>query len=126
MDVRVSADAEQVPLLRSFAADIAMRLDFDLDAIEDIRMAVDEACSLLVRSAVPGTSLFCSFEPRDHSLSVRARVAAEHPVPPSSDPMGWQILTTLAASVTEHVEDVDGGYQVTIELLSKPTEAAGQ
>ncbi|SER97444.1 ATP-binding protein [Actinokineospora terrae] len=120
VEVRVWADAEQVPLLRSFAADIAMRLDFDLDAIEDLRMAVDEACSLLVRAAAADSALLCWFEPEEHGIRVRVRVDAEHGEPPSGDAMGWQILTALAATVTETVEAVDGGHRVTVELLAVP------
>ncbi len=126
VEVRVWADAEQVPLLRSFAADIAMRMDFDLDAIEDLRMAVDEACSLLVRAAVPATALHCRFEPEGPAVRVRVQVDAEQSLPPSSDPMGWQILTALAASVTESVEPADGGYRVSVELLAVPGEADPQ
>ncbi|SDC30215.1 ATP-binding protein [Actinokineospora iranica] len=122
VEVRVSADAEQVPLLRSFAADIAMRMDFDLDAIEDLRMAVDEACSLLVRSALPDTSLHCRFEPEDHAIRVNVVVDADRPAAPSSDPMGWQILTALAESVTESVEAVDGGHRIRVELRAVPGE----
>jgi len=125
-DLRVSADAQQVPLVRSLAADIAMRLDFDLDAIEDVRMAVDEACSLLVRSAAEGSSLFCSFHPELDSLRVLAHVEASAPVPPSDDLMSWQILTTLASSVAERVETDNGGHRVTIELVARPGEAAAR
>ncbi|MCG8917281.1 ATP-binding protein [Actinokineospora sp. PR83] len=120
VEVKVFADAEQVPLLRSFAADIAMRLDFDLDAIEDLRMAVDEACSLLVRAAVPGSALACGFEPGEQVITVRVGVDAAGPTPPSADAMGWQILTTLAQGVTERVEPAGGGHRVTIELTSGP------
>ena len=120
VEVRVFADAEQVPLLRSFAADIAMRMDFDLDAIEDLRMAVDEACSLLVRSAAPGSALACEFEPGEQTITVRVGVDATGDTPPSADAMGWQILTTLAHGVSEHVESADGGHRVSIELTSGP------
>ena len=54
VEVLVDAVAGQVPLLRSVAADVAIRNDFDLDAIEDLRMAVDEAAALLVGCAVDG------------------------------------------------------------------------
>ncbi|MBM7775810.1 serine/threonine-protein kinase RsbW [Actinokineospora baliensis] len=123
VEVRVWADAEQVPLLRSFAADIAMRMDFDLDAIEDLRMAVDEACSLLVRAAAPDSALLCWFEPEELGIRVRVRVDAEHGAAPSGDPMGWQILTALAATVTESVEAIDGGYRISVELFAVPGPA---
>ncbi|PPK67509.1 ATP-binding protein [Actinokineospora auranticolor] len=123
VDVRVWADAEQVPLLRSFAADIAMRMDFDLDAIEDLRMAVDEACSLLVRAAAGDSALVCRFEPAEHGIRVRAEVDAEHGQPPSADAMGWQILTALATSVTEEVAPVEGGFRIRVELLAVPGPA---
>ena len=120
VEVRVFADAEQVPLLRSFAADVAMRLDFDLDAIEDLRMAVDEACSLLVRAAAPGATLECSFEPGEQDLSVRAAVLATDDEPPSADAMGWQILTALAAGVTEDVRAAEGGHRVAVAFSCGP------
>ncbi|GLZ40173.1 ATP-binding protein [Actinokineospora sp. NBRC 105648] len=123
VEVRVWADAEQVPLLRSFAADIAMRMDFDLDAIEDLRMAVDEACSLLVRAAAADTALYAWFEPQEYGIRVRVQVDAERAQPPSADPMGWQILTALAASVTEDVEAVEGGHRIRVELLAVPGPA---
>ncbi|MGX7825043.1 ATP-binding protein [Actinokineospora sp. 24-640] len=127
VDVQVGADADQVPLVRSFAADIAMRLDFDLDAIEDLRMAVDEACSLLVRAAAPESRLHCVFEPEPQALRVRVQVNAVDSRPPSMDPLAWQILTALAESVTELVEPVAAVdvavHRITVELVARPTLA---
>src|SRR5947208_11241083 len=54
IEVRTAAIPHVVPTLRTIVADIAMRQDFDLDAVEDLRMAVDEACSLLLPSASDG------------------------------------------------------------------------
>ncbi|WP_424185588.1 ATP-binding protein [Actinokineospora sp. G85] len=121
VEVRVSADAEQVPLVRSFAADIAMRMDFDLDAIEDLRMAVDEACLMLVRAAVPGTLLECRFEAGEARLALLAAVDAAEPTPPSADAMSWRILTALAESAGERVEAAEGGHRVSIELSCGPS-----
>ena len=36
------------------AGDLAMRMDYDLDAVEDLRLAVDEACATL-RPSPPAT-----------------------------------------------------------------------
>ncbi|GGS38603.1 MULTISPECIES: ATP-binding protein [Actinokineospora] len=122
VDILVGADADQVPLVRSFAADIAMRMDFDLDAIEDLRMAVDEACSLLVRAAAVESRLHCAFEPEAQTLRVRVAVDAVDDRPPSADPLAWQILTALAESLTERVEPAGGGvHRVTVELVARPT-----
>ena len=41
-------------MLRTATAGLAARLDFTLDEIEDLRIAVDEACALLLPDAVPG------------------------------------------------------------------------
>ena len=35
------------------------RLDFTLDEIEDLRIAIDEACAMLLAQAIPGTDLEC-------------------------------------------------------------------
>ena len=52
-EVRTSATAALIPTIRAVASDLAARADFDLDAISDLRMAVDEACATLVNVAAP-------------------------------------------------------------------------
>jgi serine/threonine-protein kinase RsbW len=129
VDVRVDADPEQVGLLRGFAASIAIRMDFDVDAIEDLRMAVDEACLMLVRAGAPGSSLHCSFHLGAEELRVHARVetAGDAPVAlPSADTLSWHILTSLADSVTEDVTELPTGHQVSIDLVSRQKGATDQ
>ena len=61
VEVRVHADPALIPSVRAVAADLAARADFDLDAVSDLRMAVDEACSALVPLAREGGQLRCGF-----------------------------------------------------------------
>jgi serine/threonine-protein kinase RsbW len=42
VEVRTTASAALIPTIRAVASDLAARADFDLDAISDLRMAVDE------------------------------------------------------------------------------------
>ena len=49
------------PVLRTTTAGLAARLDFTLDDIEDLRMAVGEACALVLPEANDGTDLTCRF-----------------------------------------------------------------
>jgi serine/threonine-protein kinase RsbW len=118
VEIRTSADAEQVGLLRSFAVDVAMRMDFDLDVLEDLRVLVDEACSLLVRLSRPDSMLICRLEPGAEGLWMHLLVEADQPTPPSADPLGWQIIRALADSAQEQLTTAETGYRVSLELLA--------
>lgn len=56
IDLRVPADPAYLAVIRTATAGVAMRLDLTLDEIEDLRIAVDEACALLLddTGAEPG------------------------------------------------------------------------
>jgi serine/threonine-protein kinase RsbW len=66
------AESAYLSVLRTTTAGLAARLDFTLDEIEDLRIAVDEACAMLLAQAIPGSSLECGFalEPELMTISV--------------------------------------------------------
>ena len=51
------ADGAYVSTLRLTAASLAARCDLTIDDIEDLRLAVDEACALLLPHAAPDSTL---------------------------------------------------------------------
>ncbi|OZM70137.1 anti-sigma factor [Amycolatopsis antarctica] len=116
MEVRTDATPEVVPTLRTLAADLAMRLDFDLDAVEDLRMTVDEACSLLLPAAADGT-LTCEFRWASGRVEVNVTVLADQPGLAQEDSLGWQLLTALATSARRMVTPLDDGYLTRVELV---------
>jgi serine/threonine-protein kinase RsbW len=97
----VPADGAYLAVLRTATAGIAARLRFTLDEIEDLRIAVDEACAMLLAVAAPGQELTCQFEIVKGTLSVRVSVptAGTAQLPPANS-FAWRVLTTLAADVT--------------------------
>jgi serine/threonine-protein kinase RsbW len=100
VEVRTSASASLIPTIRAVASDLAARADFDLDAISDLRMAVDEACATLVDVAAPGSSLRCTFDVREELIRVHAEVdTGDAGTPVSTDTFGWRVLQTLADEV---------------------------
>ncbi len=100
VEVRTSASAALIPTIRAVASDLAARADFDLDAISDLRMAVDEACATLVDVAAPHSVLHCTFHVRADGIEVRAEVEAGHAdATVSTDTFGWRVLQTLADEV---------------------------
>src|SRR5215467_6653878 len=61
VEVRLPAAGAYLSVLRTATAGLAARLDFTLDEIEDLRIAVDEACGMLLAQAAPGADLECDF-----------------------------------------------------------------
>jgi serine/threonine-protein kinase RsbW len=110
VEVRTSASAALIPTIRAVASDLAARADFDLDAISDLRMAVDEACATLVDVAAPRSELLCTFHVRADGIEVRARVHAAGPdAGVSTDTFGWRVLQTLADEVAVLGPSADDG-----------------
>jgi hypothetical protein len=50
--LQTPARAVVIPMIRTVAADLAVRANFEVNSIDDLRMAVDDACAMLVRIAL--------------------------------------------------------------------------
>jgi serine/threonine-protein kinase RsbW len=103
--VRLPADSAYLSVLRTATAGLAARLDFNLDEIEDLRIAVDEACAMLLAQAVPGTDLTCEFELTDDAMSVAVSVLTVEGRQPNRDTFAWTVLSSLAGDVDARVGD---------------------
>ena len=101
--VRMPADGAYLSVLRTATAGLAARMDFTLDDIEDLRIAVDEACAMLLSQAVPGSSLECSFALSPEDMTITVSVLSLSPRPPSADTFAWTVLSALAGSVEAQV-----------------------
>jgi serine/threonine-protein kinase RsbW len=97
--VRMPAEGAYLSVLRTATAGLAARLDFTLDEIEDLRIAVDEACAMLLSQAIPGSDLECSFALGRDVMTISVSVPSLAPTPPASDTFAWMVLSALAGSV---------------------------
>lgn len=113
VEVRLPADSSYLSVLRTATAGLASRLDFTLDEIEDLRIAVDEACALLLTQAVAGTELVCRFDLEHDALCVSVAAATRDGSIPSRDSFGWLVLSSLAGQVEA---SVNGDREVRISL----------
>lgn len=104
-EVRLPADSAYVAVLRIATAGLAARLDFTLDDIEDLRMAVGEASAMLLERARPGGQLIARFGLSDGRVDVAVSVDAVNPAPPDTDSFAWQVLTTTAEDVRADAGD---------------------
>jgi len=99
VQVKMPAESAYLSVLRTAAAGLAARLDFTLDEIEDLRIAIDEACAMLLAQAIPGTDLECVFELGTDLVTITVSVTAAEPSMPARDTFAWTVLSALAGSV---------------------------
>jgi len=103
VNIRMPADGAYLSVLRTATAGLAARLDFTLDEIEDMRIAVDEACAMLLSQAIPGSGLECDFTLGVDAMTVSVSVSCLAPRVPAGDTFAWTVLTALAGSVDAQV-----------------------
>jgi serine/threonine-protein kinase RsbW len=101
--VKMPADGAYLSVLRTATAGLAARLDFTLDEIEDMRIAVDEACAMLLNQAIPGSNLQCAFALGQDEMTVSVSVRCLAPRVPAGDTFAWTVLSALAGSVDAQV-----------------------
>jgi serine/threonine-protein kinase RsbW len=119
-EVRLPADRAYVAVLRMATAGLAARLDFTLDDIEDLRMAVGEASAILLERARPGGRLIARFRLTEGRIEVEVSVDAIQPTLPDTNSFAWQVLVNTAADVkAEAGDDV-----LTIGLAVKSTTSS--
>ncbi|GAA2902885.1 anti-sigma regulatory factor [Streptosporangium fragile] len=107
VSVRLPAASAYLSVLRTATAALAVRLDFTLDEIEDLRIAVDEACAMLLTEAVPGTDLTADFELTGQLMQIRVEVSTVGNAAPKRDDFAWMVLTALADDVDAVTDSPD-------------------
>ena len=105
VELRIPADSAFLAVLRTATTGLAARLDFTLDDIEDLRIAVDEACAMVLPQAREGSDLICAFTLGSGRLSVAVSAECDHPMQPSRDGFAWTVLAALTSSVQADVTD---------------------
>ena len=102
--VRLPATPAYLAVLRTTTASLAARIDFTLDEIEDLRIAVDEACCLLLADAAPEADLTSVFEMSGDSISVTVSTRTSQGRGPARDSFAWTVLSALAGHVDAWTE----------------------
>ncbi|MCG5467811.1 anti-sigma regulatory factor [Micromonospora sp. LAH09] len=112
----VPADGGYLGVLRTATAGLAARLQFALDEIEDLRIAVDEACAMLLAIATRDAELECRFAVTEDALSVEVTVPTVRGATlPGESSFAWKVLTALTTSASATAAD----GRATIALLTR-------
>ncbi|UUO01036.1 ATP-binding protein [Mycolicibacterium novocastrense] len=100
VELRVAAELENLAVLRTLVAAVATFEDLDFDAVADLRLAVDEACTRLIRSAVPHSVLLLVIDPRDDAVVIDASTTCKSSDILAPGSFSWHVLSSLTDEVT--------------------------
>ncbi len=106
--IETPASGEYLAVVRAAATGLAAGLDFTYEQIDDLRIAVDEACAQLLaqaREAEAGT-LRVAYAIEGAALRVEVAVDRADGAPPEplpKDTFSWQILRALTDQVDERI-----------------------
>jgi serine/threonine-protein kinase RsbW len=131
LELRVPTTPTQLPAVRAMAGDLAIRMDYDLDAVEDLRLAVDEACATLAAIGLRSAPLTVVFETTRAGLHIDAWVPTADGTDVPRDGFGWAVLQTLADNVDGRratqatVPGGDGG-EAAVAVISMDKYLPGQ
>ena len=109
--IQMPAEGAYLSVLRTATAGLAARLDFTLDEIEDLRIAVDEACSILLADAADRADLVCQFSLSSDALDITVCMPTRSGRLPQRNTFAWTVLTALAGEV-----DAQAGPDTTVSV----------
>ena len=116
VELRLPVDSAYVSVLRATTVSLAARLDFTIDDIEDLRIAVGEASAMVLPSADAGSDLVCRYYMRPGEVSITVAVSSADPELPEEDGFAWQVLSALTTETSTTVEN--GVFSVTLTMNS--------
>ena len=117
VELRLPAEGAYAAIVRTTAAGLAARLDFTIDEIEDLRIAIGEASALVIPQADPGTDLVCRFGLTSGSMTIELEAVASENPEADRDSFAWQVLETLADDVV--AASTDGRFRARFTVRSQ-------
>lgn len=108
ISLSVPAETGYVHVVRSVTAGVAARLAIGFDDVDDLRIAVTEACARLLSLGTAGRRLVIGLSPADDGLTVAIEIDAElaaWPFEGSRETLAWQVISGLVDEASEELRD---------------------
>ncbi|MFN8184391.1 MAG: ATP-binding protein [Candidatus Nanopelagicales bacterium] len=101
----VPADASFVSLVRTAATAVCAQADFPVDTLDDVRLAVDEACALTIADAPEGADLTVGFTVESNTVHIELSAPSTSGRAVRTTTFAWTVLTALVDRVETEVRD---------------------
>jgi anti-sigma regulatory factor (Ser/Thr protein kinase) len=121
VSVTVPAAPESVAIVRSVVATVAAGLRFSYEAVDELRIAVGEACAYLLRAQPQPKELRVRVDrsPGVISVTVATDVPADGwPPEGAEDSLAWYVLSALADEAEFADESGAGAIRITKHSLA--------
>ncbi len=115
VELRVAARVENLAVLRTLVGAVGTFSDLDFDAVADLRLAVDEACTRLIRAASPNATLVVVVDPHEDVVVVEASTETDSVDVVSPGSFSWHVLSSL----TDEVATFHNAHRAGITLTTR-------
>lgn len=128
VELRVASRLESLAVVRMVVGAIATFEDLDVDRVADLRLAVDELCTQLIRSADPEATLTVVVDPHDDDVTIRASAAGDGAGALTPGSFSWHVLSSLVDDVEAFHDghESDGGGEIFGVTLTTRREGPGR
>lgn len=123
--IQVPAQQDYLVVVRSAVAQLGAHLGYTLEEVADLRLAVDEACCLLVArhrpDGIAAGDLECRVQVGTDTLEIVVSAGVTDVDAPAADGFGWNILLALVDTLTWS----DDGDTARIDLVKRHRVRSG-
>jgi anti-sigma regulatory factor (Ser/Thr protein kinase) len=126
VELRVAPRLENLAVVRTLVGAVGTFEDLDVDKVSDLRLAIDESCTQLIRSATPDATLVVVVEPRDDVVVVQASAACSTAEVISPGSFSWHVLSSLTDDVQIFRDGREPGGQIVGLTLTTRRAVSGQ
>ena len=109
VEFRVPARLESLAVVRTLVSALGTMEDLDMDAVADLKLAIDEACTALIRCSAPDSLLTVVVRPRELDLwiAVSAPCMEDDVLRPGT--FSWHVISSLTDGVETFRDGADVG-----------------
>ena len=104
ISLTVPADTSMMLVIRLTTAGVLARARLTVDAIDDMKMAVEEACTLMISQQCPPAGLCVEFFRREDGLDIHVHSRAEQPCLCDMDPAELDVVRAILGSLADDAQ----------------------
>lgn len=123
IELRVAASLENLAVLRTLVGAVGTFEDLDVDTVADLRLAVDEVCTRLIRCAAADATLVLVVDPRTDDVVVEVSAACQTSDVITQGSFSWHVLMSLTDDVRTF-GDGQGDGVCGVALMTRRADAA--